>query len=284
MAAFDPIAAGGVPFDPNAAGGTPVPSSGFGPLTPNPAAPGMVSGGGFAAGNPPGFDATTVAGAEQQKAMTARAQSYATDMYPLLKAQQEWEIAPTGKGTDSGFLNPYELSAKLRTTAPEWLQRGLSFWTNEGGLIGGGIMTPEQTDAYGLLKKLLTQGQLAVPGATRSNEGGATAQGAFPNVEMPPAAGKLALQGIIGLRRMEQDQTMQWHQSGLGVQALPNFVADFQTKADPRVYIWDQQSGPQRQKILDGMTPAQRGIFIKQVQRADNNGIYNTFGMGAPPK
>lgn len=271
MADFDPIAAGGIPYNPGA------PAGGM-------SQPATEGGAPVASGMPPGFEATTGAAAEQQKTMTTRAQGYATDMYPLLKAQQEWQIAPTGKGTDSGLLNPYEISSYLRTTAPEGLQRLMSFVTNMGGLTSGGVMTPEQTDAYGFLKKLLTQGQLGVPGATRSNEGGSTAAGAFPNVEMPPAAGKAALQGIIGLRRMEQDQTMQWQQSGLPVQALPTFVSKFQTNADPRVYIWDQTPKAQQDKILTGMSPTQRHAFMSQVMRADSNGIYNTFGMGQPPQ
>lgn len=265
MADFDPIAAGGIPYNPGA------PAGGMAQPTTEGGAP-------VAAGMPPGFEATTGAAAEQQKAMTTRAQNYANDMYPLLKAQQELAIAPTGPMSPGS----YDVSAALRASAPETVQRVLHFLTTYGGLTGPGIMSPEQTDAYGLVKKLLTQGQLGVPGAARSNEGGATAQAAFPNVEMPPPAAKAALQGIIGLRRMEQDQTMQWQQkllSGAPVQSLPTFISDFQTKADPRVYIWDQTPKAQQDKILTGMSPAQRRTFITQVQRADSNGIYNTFGM-----
>lgn len=276
MAAFDPIAAGGVPFDPNAAGGTPVPSSGFAPLTPSPAAPGMVAGGGFAAGNPPGFDATTTAAAEQQKGMTTRAQSYANDMFPLFKAQQQLAIAPTGKGTDTG----YDMSALLQTRTPEWFQRAAAFGSH---LLPGvaNIMTPEELNAYAETNKYFTQGTIGFPGATRSNEGGQAAAAATPSVTMPKEAAQAVLQNMIGLRRMEQDQTMQWQQSGMQLRDLPAFVSRFQTNADPRVYIWDQFTPPQQKQLLAKMSPAQQRSFIDKVERADANGLYNTMGMGA---
>lgn len=261
--AFDPAAAGWIPANP-----APATQSG------QPAADDS-----FATGPTPGFAATVAAATDQQKAMTARAQGFATDMYPLLKAQQELAIAPTGPNSPS----TYAVSAALRSASPEWLQNVLHYATPS--LVGGQIMTPEQTDAYGLLKKLLTQGQLGVPGAARSNEGTETAGAAFPNVEMPPPAAKAALQGIIGLRRMEQDQTMQWQQSGLPAQALPTFISKFQTNADPRVYTWDQTPQAQQAKILNSLAPGPGGPreqFIRKVQQADSNGIYNTFGMSPP--
>lgn len=275
MAAFDPIAAGGVPFDPTAAGGASVPSSRFAPVTPNPAAPGMIPGGGIVGGNPPGFDATTAAAAQQQTAMTARAQGYANDMYPLFKAQQELAGAPTGKGSESG----YDAGALLQTYTPEWLHRAVSYGSTLGGALGG-IMNPEQTVAYAEANKYLTQAALGVAGATRSNEGGQTAAAASPSVLIPKPAAQAVLQGMIGLRRMEQDQTIQWQQSGLPVQALPGFVSRFQTNADPRVYVWDQLQPAQQKQLLEKMSPAQQGEFVGKVNRAKANGLYNTMGMG----
>jgi hypothetical protein len=258
MAGFDPVAAGGVPFDPAAAAGVPVPA------------------GGFAGGNPPGFDAAITQQATQQQAMAARSQTYANDMYPLFKAQQQLAVAPTGAGSEAG----YHMGSLMSTMAPEWAQRAASFLTNLGGLTGGGIMTPEQVAAYAEANKYLTQASLGVAGATRSNEGGQTAAAASPSVLIPKPAAQAVLQGMIGLRRMEQDQTLQWQKSGQPVANLNKFVTQFQTSADPRVYVWDQLSAPQRQQIYGKMTPAQQQAFSARVTQADNDGIYNTFGMG----
>lgn len=279
MAAFDPIAAGGVPFDPNVAGGTPVDARGFGSVTPKPGAPGMIPGGGIVSGNPPGFDATTGAAAAQQTAMTGRAQTYANDMFPLFRAQQELATAPTGKGSELG----YDAGALMQTNTPEWLHRLVSYTTTLGHTIGG-IMSPEQTAAYAEANKYLTQAALGVAGATRSNEGGQTAAAASPSVLIPKPAAQAVLQGMIGLRRMEQDQTMQWQQSGKSVQELPAFVSRFQTNADPRVYVWDQLPAAQRGQILGKMSPAQQGEFITKVNQAKANGLYNTMGMSPQPQ
>ncbi len=264
MADFDPIAAGGIPYAP--------PSGGASPQIGQPA---TAAGAPIAAGNPPGFEATTGAAAAQQVAMTTRAQNYANDMFPLLKANEELKLAPTGPGTEAG----YEMSGMLQARTPDWFQRAAAFASH---LIPGvpNLMTPEETAHYSEANKYLTAASLAVPGATRSNEGGATASAASPSVHIPKPAAQAVLQSMIGMRRMEQDQTMQWQQSGLPVQALPTFVSKFQTTADPRVYVWDQFNKQQQAKLLDGLPPDQRSRFISQVMRADSNGIYNNFGTG----
>jgi hypothetical protein len=272
MAEFDPVAAGGIPYNPSAPGGAPAASS-----VDQIAQPALPGGGAIPAGNPPGFEDTTKAAAAQQVAMTARAQGFANDMFPLLKANEQLKLAPTGPGTEAG----YEMSGLLQSRTPEWFQRAAAYASH---LIPGvpNLMTPEETTAYSEANKYLTAAQLAVPGATRSNEGGATASAASPSVHIPKPAAQAVLQSMIGLRRMEQDQVMQWQQSGLPVQALPGFVSKFQTTADPRVYVWDQLSKQQQSKTLESMSPAQRKTFMDQITRADNHGIYNNFGTGQP--
>lgn len=259
MADFDPVVAGATPFDPAAAGATPVGGAG-------------IPGGGLAAGNPPGFDAGITQQQTQQQAMALRSQTYANDMFPLFQAQKALNAAPTGKGSETA----YDISSLLQTYAP-----GLgSFLAHVSPL-----MSPDQVAAYAEAKKYLTQAQLGVAGATRSNEGGQTASAASPSVEIPPEAAKTVIQNMIGLRRMEHDMTLQWQNSGQPVANLNKFVTQFQTHADPRVYLWDQQTPAQRDQILSKMTPAQRGQFIAKVSAAENNGAYNTFGVdtSAPP-
>lgn len=268
MADWDPSSVGGVQFDPASVGATPVPPTGGGM---------GISGGGVAAGNPPGFDAAIGAQTKQQQDMAARSQTYANDMFPLFKAQQQLAVAPTGKGTE----DKYDASAILQSRAPEWLHRAAAYVTNLGsGAYLGGIMTPEQTTAYSEANKYLTQGSLGVAGATRSNEGGQTASAASPSVNIPKPAALAVLQGMIGLRRQEHDMTLQWQNSGQPVANLNKFVTQFQTNADPRVYVWDQLTAPQRKQVIEKMTPAQQGEFAAKVNQAKTNGIYNTFGIG----
>jgi len=275
MAAFDPVAAGGVAFDPTAAGGIAVDPQGSG--QPATSQGGNIPGGGFAAGNPPGFDASVAAQVAQQREMAERSKTYANDMYPLFKAQQELALAPTGKGSDA----LYDLSAKIMTQHPEWLQRAEHFVTTLGGSFGG-VMTPEETTHYAEANKFLTQASLGGARAMQRKEGGQTASAASPSVLIPKPAAQAVLQGMIGLRRMEHDQTLQWQNSGQQVGNINRFVTQFQTNADPRVYVWDQLTGPQRKKVLDSMDATQRSAFMNRVGKADNDGIYNNFGMMPP--
>jgi len=253
MAGFDPIAAGFIPA--GAAPGNTAPATGG--TEPPP----------VAAANPPGFEDLIKAQVARQNAMNDRAQNYASDMFPLLKAKQELGIAPTGHGSEAA----YNISSLMRTYTPEWAQKALSTFTP--------VMTPEQTDAYAQANKYLTMAQLGVQGAGRSDAGLSTAGQASPSVTIPNAAAKIVVDNMIGLRRMEHDQALQWQQSGLPIQALQGFVTGFQTKVDPRVYIWDQYTPEQRSKIASKMKPAQYRSFMQQVDAADRRGIYNTFGM-----
>lgn len=266
MADFDPFAHGAISAGPSP--GMTAPPSGA-PTTPSGEAPVVLS-------NPPGFDDLIKQQTTQHTEMMKRAQNYANDMYPLFSAQKELKLAPTGKGSEGA----YNASAVMSTIAPEWLQRAASFVTNLGGAIGGGIMTPEETAAYARANKFLTQAQLGVSGATRSNEGGQTASAASPSVNIPKDAAQQVLQGMIGLRRMEHDHALQWQQSGLPLNALNGFVTRLQTTNDPRVYVWDQFTPQQQTKLLDRMTPGNRRAFVAKVDAADRRGIYNTFGMG----
>lgn len=268
MADFDPFAAGGVPVN---ADGSPIANA---PATP-PAGAVNIPGGGLVTGNPPGFDQAIDFQTKQAQQMADRSHTFANDMYPLFKAQQQLALAPTGAGTEYG----YHLGALMSAQAPEWLHRAASYVTNMGGLIGGGITTPEQTTAYAEANKYLTQASLGVAGATRSNEGGATAAAASPSVSIPKPAAQAVLTGMIGLRRMEQDQTTQWQNSGQPVSSLNKFVTDFQTNADPRVYVWDQLPKQAQTQIFESMKPAQQAEFAAKVTRAKAAGIYNNFGM-----
>tara|TARA_R110000868_G_scaffold143298_1_gene361340 strand:- start:1073 stop:1858 length:786 start_codon:yes stop_codon:yes gene_type:complete len=260
MAEFDPIAAGGIPAGPSP-GSIQAPSSSSAPVV--------------AAGNPPGFDEMLRDQVERYKVMSKRAEGYATDMYPLLSAARELKVAPTGVASGPG----YNAGAFMSTVAPEWLHRAASFVTNLGGAMGGGIMTPEQVQAYAKANKFLTQAQLSMPGAARSDQGGQTAAQSSPNVHIPNDAAQAVLQGMIGLRRMEHDQLLQFQQSGLPAHTLNGFVTKFQTRADPRVYVWDQMDAKHRGQILDKMPADKRQDFIRRVQDADRNGLYNTFGV-----
>ncbi len=263
MAAFDPIAAGGIPAGPGGGNTAPMPMAGGNEPVPT------------AAANPPGFEALVGEQVARQKAMNDRAGVYAADMFPLFKAKQELALAPTGAGQEKN----YEAGAVLTSQAPEWLHRAATFATSLGGAFSG-IMSREEAAHYAEANKYLTQVSQGVPGATRSNEGAQIAGAASPSVHIPKEAAQAVLQGMLGLRRMEHDQTIQWQQSGLPIQALNGFITRFQTTADPRVYVWDQLTGPQKTQMMSKMSSADQAAFAAKVIQAKSNGIYNTFGMG----
>jgi hypothetical protein len=209
---------------------------------------------------------TNAAQVAPAQAVADRVGHFQTDMFPLLQAQSELGKANTGKGSAA----MHSISSYLNTFAPEQIQRGLS-------LISP-IMNPEETTAYDLTKKYLAQGQLGVPGATRSNEGLATAGTASPSADITPEAAKLVVKGMIALRRMEHDEGQSWLSQGKGGQApdastFNDFRSNFAKTTNPSVYTFDM------------MSPAQRRDFLLKnpnaaalIQRAERNGVIQAPG------
>ena len=135
-------------------------------------------------------------------------------------------------------------------------------------------MTPEQVKAYDEANKYLTQGQLGAPGATRSNEGAAIAGAATPSVTVSKEAAQEVLRGMIALRRMEQAGTLAWQQSGAPPNQYGTFMSSYATKADPRVFMFDQLTPEQRQKLQTDLTKQGKwNQFAGQVYAAERSGV-----------
>ena len=206
-----------------------------------------------------------------------RAATFASDIFPIQQAQMALANAPTGKGSQA----IHDVSSYLNTFAPPVLQKALSFISP--------IMTPDEVTAFDEAKKYTTQVRLGAPGATRSNEGLETAGAASPSVEISRPAAQLVLRGMLGLRRMEQDATLTFNKSGLPPAAYDKFQSEFATKADPRVYTFDQMTPAQRAQTLASFgKPADtvqgranqkaRSDFVAQVEGAERNGIISAQG------
>lgn len=251
--------------------GAATPSSEVAPVAPlgtghfqSPPAPGL---GGSIAGPTPGTPENSTASALAAHAANQRAGTFASDMYPLQQAQTALASAPTGKGSQAA----HDASSYINTFAPSWVQKGLSFISP--------IMTPDQQAAYDEAKKYTTQIQLNAPGATRSNEGQSAAGAANPSVEISPQAAQLVIKGMIGLRRMEQDATVSFNNSGQPPANYDKFQTQFATQADPRAYMFDQMNPAQRQQTLASFkTPGARNAFVSQVERAEKNGVLSAPG------
>lgn len=202
------------------------------------------------------------------QAIADRVSHFQSDMFPLQQAQTALAKAPTGKGSDAA----HDVSSYLNTFGSPMLQKALSFISP--------IMTPDEVSAYDEAKKYLTQGQLGQTGASRSDQGLTTAGAASPSTTISKEAAQLVLKGMIGLRRMEQDEGQTWLASGIPPQQLNQFRAQFQKNLDPRVYTFDQITPQQRQDILQSFkTPAARQQFIAGVERAENNGVMSAPGI-----
>lgn len=218
-------------------------------------------------GPTPGTAENSSASALSAHNANARASTFASDIFPLQQAQTALSNAPTGKGSQIA----HDTSAYINTFAPEWVQKGLAFVSP--------VMTPDQQASYDEAKKYLTQGQLGVPGATRSNEGQSAAGAASPSTEISPKAAQLVLKGMIGLRRMEQDATVSFNNSGLPPADYDKFQTKFATSADPRAYMFDQMTPAERQQTLSSFKDSgKRQAFISQVQRAEKNGVLSAPG------
>lgn len=240
----------------------PAPSLGTGRFPTAPAPPT-----GSIAGPSPGTPENATASALAAHSANQRASTFASDMFPLQQAQTALANAPTGKGSEAA----HAASSYINTFAPAFVQKGLSFISP--------IMTPDQQAAYDEAKKYTTQIQLNAPGATRSNEGQSAAGAANPSVEISPQAAQLVIKGMIGLRRMEQDSTLEFNKSGLPPAAYDKFQTQFATQADPRAYMFDQMNTAQRQQTLSSFkTTAARNAFIQQVERAEQNKVLTAPG------
>jgi hypothetical protein len=84
---------------------------------------------------------------------------------------------------------------------------------------------------------------------------------------------------MIGLRRMEQEGTLEFNNSGQPPAAYDQFMARFSTAADPGVYTFDQMTPTERQQTIAGLkTPAKIAAFQAAVKRAEDNGILSAPG------
>lgn len=257
------------PATPSAAPAKPAAIPGNGAYVPRGAASDAKPSGGPIQGPSPGTAENLAASAISAHNANVRASTFASDIFPLQQAQTALANAPTGKGSQIA----HDASAYIGTFGGPALQKALSFISP--------VMTPDQQAAYDEAKKYLTQGQLGVPGATRSNEGQSAAGAASPSTEISPAAAKLVLKGMIGLRRMEQDATLSFNKSGFPPSAYDKFQTEFATKADPRAYTFDQMTPAERQQTMSSFKdPAKRQAFIAQVQRAEQNGVLSAPGAG----
>ena len=226
---------------------------------------------GSTAGPMPGTPEALGASAMSSHVANERAATFASDMFPLTQAQTALAAAPTGKGSQA----VHDVSSYINTFQPAVVQKALNFATL------GISMTPDQVAAYDEAKKYLTQGQLGQTGAARSDQGLSTAGAASPSTTISKEAAQLVLQGMIGLRRMEQEGTLEFNNSGLPPAGYDHFMTQFSTRADPRVYTFDQMTPQQRAQALAKGGPA----FQAAVQRAEQNGILTAPGAapaGAP--
>jgi hypothetical protein len=260
----------GAPAPASGGSGGPTPVVGIGgPATPqNP--PRLAAGtAGTIAGPTPGTPEAATASALSAHAANQRAATFATDMFPLTQAQTALANAPTGKGSQA----VHDVSSYINTFSPAWAQKALSFVTL------GTAMTPDQVAAYDEAKKYLTQGQLGQTGASRSDAGLSTAGVASPSTTISKEAAQLVLRGMIGLRRMEQEGTLEFNNSGQPPANYDKFMAGFSTAADPRVYTFDQMTPAERQQTLAGLkTPAKIAAFQAAVKRSEDNGIFSAPG------
>ena len=255
-----------------AAPGAPSPI-GTGRLPPSLLNPANQPTGGSTAGAVPGTPAYLAASAGHADTANARAANFQSDMYPLMQAQTALANAPSGKGSDAA----HDVSSYINTFAPPMLTQALHYATL------GVTMSPEEVSAYDEAKKYLTQGTLGTAGATRSNEGLTTAGAASPSTTISKEAAQLVLRGMIGLRRMDQESTLEFNNSGLPPAAYNAFQTKFATNADPRVYMFDQMAPAQRAQLIQSMPKAAQTKFWDQVNTATQNGILTPPQAAAQP-
>lgn len=176
-----------------------------------------------------------------EHAVTARdmANSYQQRIQPIEGALSALAGADTGKGGET--LNT--IRAYTQDVAPAFIQRMLPNWATD----------KEARVQYEEANKYLTSAAINAPGGSRSNAGQEAASAATPSVHISNAAAQLVARAALAQQRLTQAGTLAFNQSGQPAANYDRFMNTWNTQADPRAFIADKMTGPERAEMVKGM-------------------------------
>ncbi|WP_336717559.1 hypothetical protein [Asaia bogorensis] len=139
-----------------------------------------------------------------------------------------------------------------------------------------GMVAPsDNTAAYDLANKYLTQLAASQPGAAHSDAQLATALAGNPSVHINNLAAQDAIRAGIALDRRANAAYLAFHQKYPGSEAQihasewPAFQSDYTTNRDARAFMFDVMSPEQRARMWGGMSQKDRAAFRKELQIAE---------------
>lgn len=203
---------------------------------------------------------TQQASAEQYIADSRAAGGYQDRVYPLQQAAKALETAKTGEGSEA----LQSIASRIQTLTPDALKN-----------IIPNIRTPDEIAAYDEARKYLTMAQQNRPGADRSDAGLATAGASSPSTHISPAAAKLLVQAQLGVERSKQAQLLEFnatHPQGTEGD-YSRWLADRSAKVDPRAFITDSQSVPERKSYYERLGKDEKTNYLESYALAKRHGL-----------
>lgn len=201
-----------------------------------------------------------------------KANNYQQTIQPVEAALNNLKGADTGRG--SSVLN--SLHAYVQDLTPDALK----------GLVPSFLYgDPDERAHFEEATKYLSAMSAAAPGGSRSNAGLENAQAANPNTHISNQAAQQVIQAVLGQRRMEQAGTLSFNNSGLPAARYDRYMNQWNTQQDPRGYMADQMSGPDKSKFvkaLGGTTSDAYKKFKNSYQAGLQTGVLSPPNATAP--
>lgn len=197
----------------------------------------------------PDADVEMKGSADHAVAARQLAQGYQQRIQPMELALNSLSGADTGKGSET--LN--SLRANIQDLTPSFIQK----------FLPASLTDPDKRIAFEEVNKALTQMQLAAPGGTQSKEGLAAAGAATPSVHIGNQTATLITQALLAQQRLQQAGTLAFNKTNLPGSAYDKYMDHWNTGADPRAFIADKMSGPEREAYVKSLGGSNSAAYLK---------------------
>ncbi len=266
MAAFDPVAAGGVPFNPAAQGGVPTGAGGFAPVTPNPATPGVASFPSFVGPSAASAAAMTAAGAHSagQFAQVATDATTASEQAAILSNMQN-DLAQFTTGSQA------ERTLGWKKFIQSWAPSIASSF---------GI-DPAKVASQESFSKLANQLVAAAQPGSDARQG--VILGATPNADYSPQGVDFIMRQLQG---MNDYKTARGNLAAAAPERAQGDYPKFQSRAssvlNPQAFQFARMAPDQQASFYNAIPAGQRPAFQTQFNDTWKNGFYGV-NNGMPP-
>ena len=193
---------------------------------------------------------------------------------PLEAAGNQLASARTGMGTFAARTKPLEYAISHLANADTG--RGTEFVNDVKGYIQAlkpGLaaslgIDPQKITDYDAAIKYMAQVAAAQPGAQASDMGRQMASIANASGHIDKAAAQQVLFNTLGMERMQHAMTLAYGNGNAN--AFPAHVADWNTKYDPRAFVYDQMDEKQKDAVLSSLkTKADKEKFTSGLKQAE---------------